>query len=389
MTDQTNEQVIDPKLIARIKKMYALSKDGGATEGEADNAARMVQKLCLENNISLAQVESMGGVGEEGSARTKTGRKGNAMYKFQQTLMAACAQANFVYQEVAYKYTNGHRRAKGYILIGREGNVIATQLLFDYLASTCENLGIAYVDYDNRRRMSIEALSFKEGCADRIAERLIARHEEQLAEQKREARQRNAAASHPSAAPGTALVVVMEDYQQAEADRNNDLRLGKPEGYTAHRKLRASKRSEVESAIQDALRSHFRSDDFDLLTAACDAAIDALCANRGWDRNEEELAADIAYELKYEIQAHQRRVQADKSEEERRAGLTEKQRAREDARRQKESDAAWARYYRQRSSGGGERERNIDYSAYRSGSAAGEKVGLDKQVSREDRKAIK
>jgi hypothetical protein len=388
MTEAT-DQAIDPKLIARIKKMYALSKDGGATEGEADNASRMVQKLCLEHNISLAQVESMGGAGEEGSARTKTGRKGNAMYKFQQTLMAACAEVNFVYQEVAYKYTNGHRRARGYILIGREANVIATQLLFDYLASTCENLGIAYVDFDNRRRMSIEALSFKEGCADRIAERLRNRHAEQILEQKREAKERNAAANHPSAAPGTALVVVMEDYEQAEVDRNNDLRLGKPEGFTAHKRLRASRRTEIESAVTDALNSHYNSDDFDLLTAACDAAIDALCANRGWDRSNEEVAADIAYELKYEINRHINRVQAARAEEERRAGMTEKQREREDARRARERAKAWDRYYNSRSSGSSEPKRNIDYGAYSAGSRAGEKVGLDKQVEREDRKSIK
>jgi hypothetical protein len=387
----TTEQAIDPKLIARIRKMYALSKDGGATEGEADNAARMVQKLCLENNISLAQVESMGGVGEEGSARTKTGRKGNAMYKFQQTLMAACADVNFVYQEVSYRYTNGHRRAKGYVLIGREANVVATQLLFDYLASTCENLGIEYVGGDNRRRMSIEALSFKEGCADRIAERLRTRHEEQLAEQKREARQRNAAASHPSAATGTALVVVMEDYEQAEADRNNDLRLNKPEGYTTARRLRATRRSEIESAIQDALNAHLRSDDFDLLTAACEAAVDALCANRGWDRSDEAVAADVAAELKYEISSHINRIKFSQAEEERRAKLTQAQRDREDAKRERENEKAWQSYWRrqERGSGGGGPQRNIDYSAYRDGSRAGDGVGLDKQVGREDRKAIK
>jgi hypothetical protein len=258
--------------------------------------------------------------------------------------------------------------------------VIATQLLFDYLASTCENLGIEYVDFDNRRRMSIEALSFKEGCADRISERLIARHEEQIREQKREARQQNAAAAHPSAAPGTAMVVVMEDFEQAEADRNNDLRLGRPEGYTAHKRLMATRESEIESAIRDGLMSHFRSDDLELLVAAAEAAVDALFANRGWERDEE-LQKLAAREVRYEVDAHIRRAR----EIARREGLTDKQRAAEDRKREKESERYWNRRY----SGGSERERNIDYGAYRAGSRAGENVGLDKQVDRESRKAIK
>lgn len=383
MTEDTTEQAIDPKLVLKIKKMLALSK-GGTTEGEADNAAKMAQRLMMENNISMAQVDSIGGETQEGGKRSKQRRKGNAMYKFQQTLMAACADVNFVYQEVRYEYTNGHRRAKGYTLIGREANVVATQVLFDYLASTCENLGIEYVDHDNRRRMSIEALSFKEGVADRVAERLRTRHEQQIAAQKKEARERNAAARHPSAA-GTALVVVMEDYEQAERDRNNDIRLGKPDGYTAQRRLMQSRDAEINQAVDDAvtagLRQHHGCTDRDLLAELAEAIFAALLAERGWQADDELVAKAKRTTLRWEVD----RVLRIGQEQERRAGLTDAQRAKEDAQRQKEADAYWAR--RERSSAGP--QRNIDSRAYRAGSAAGERVGLDKQVDAEARAKLK
>lgn len=389
MTEQSNEQVIDPKLVAKIRNMLAMAKHGGSNENEADTAARMAQELMLKHNISMAQVDSIGGEQQEGGKRSKQRRKGNAMYKFQQLLMAACAEVNFVYQEVRYEYTNGHRRAKGYTLIGREANVVATQILFDYLASTCENLGIEYVDHDNRRRMSIEALSFKEGCATRIGERLRERHESQLNEQKREARERNAAARHPSNA-GTALVVVMEDYAQAEADRNNDLRLNRPEGTTAAKRLAATQESEIDHAIVMALNSHYSSKDRDLLSVAIDAAIEVLFSNRGWSMQDESLAAMVAKEARLYMDSHVRRLEKSEAELARRASLTDKQREAEDRKAAREY-AAWEKRYNARQNRGYSSgpERNIDYRAYRAGSAAGDKVGLDKQVNREDRKAIK
>lgn len=42
-----DNQTIDPKVIARLKKMLHLAQHGSANEGEANNAAEIAQKIML------------------------------------------------------------------------------------------------------------------------------------------------------------------------------------------------------------------------------------------------------------------------------------------------------------------------------------------------------
>lgn len=378
-----DNQNIDPKVINRIKKMLAMANHGASNEGEANNAAEMAQKIMMEHNISMAMVEGAPDA-EDGSARKKSVDEGNAKYAFQRELMVACAEVNFVYQEVNYNYRGTYKRATGYTLIGREANVVAARTLFEYLFQTIDTLGLDYVNGDTSQAFGIAANSFKEGCAARIGERLRERHRTQLAEQAREARERNAAANHP-ASTSTALAVVMTDYAQDERDRNEDLRLGRPEGTTAHKRLMGTRAGEIRSALDDAFRPLIQTvGDRDILMQAARAAFAALAANRSWhvDEDLEELfGRQVQIAINFHMEAYNEAVRWNK--------MTPLQRQREIEKEQRASDRYWNAYYRRNSGGSKSAPSAVDSAAYNAGQRQGERVGLDAQVGRETRKAIK
>lgn len=374
-----DNQTIDPKVIARLKKMLHLANHGSANEGEANNAAEIAQKIMLEHNISMAMVES---ATLDGAGRKKSKESGNAKYAFQRDLMAACAEVNFVFQEVNYDWSGTYKKATGYTLIGREANVVAAKILFEYLFQTIDRLGVEFVGNETLA-YSIQANSFKEGCSARIGERLRERHRQQLADQAREARERNAAAAHP-ASTSTALAVVMTDYAQDERDSNEDLRLGKPEGYTKHRRLMATRRSEITAALEDAFRPLQETvGERDVLMQAAQAAFAALCGNRQWAIDEELMKvydSEVERCIRYHMDVHNEKV--------RWAKLTPLQRQREIEKEQRASDRYWNAYYRRQ---GNRREApsGVDANAYMAGQRTGNTVGLDAQVDREVRKEIK
>lgn len=375
-----DNQTIDPKVIARLKKMLHLASHGSANEGEANNAAEIAQKIMLENNISMAMVETH--TEDDGSARKKVKDQGNAKYAFQRDLMAACADVNFVFQEVNYDWSGTYKKATGYTLIGREANVVAAKILFEYLFQTIDRLAVEFVGNETLA-YSIPANSFKEGCSARIGERLRERHRQQLAEQAREARERNAAAAHP-ASTSTALAVVMTDYAQVERDHNEDLRLGKPEGFTANKRLMATRRSEITAALEDAFRPLQETvGERDILMQAAQAAFAALCGNRQWTIDEELMKvydSEVERCIRYHMDVHNEKV--------RWAKMTPLQRQREVEKEQRASDRYWNAYYRRQ---GSRREApsGVDRAAYDAGQATGSTVGLDAQVGAETRKGIK
>lgn len=375
-----DNQTIDPKVIARLKKMLHLAQHGSANEGEANNAAEIAQKIMLENNISMAMVETH--TADDGSARKKVKDQGNAKYAFQRDLMAACAEVNFVFQEVNYDWSGTYKKATGYTLIGREANVVAAKILFEYLFQTIDRLAVEFVGNETLA-YSIPANSFKEGCSARIGERLRERHRQQLADQAREARERNAAAAHP-ASTSTALAVVMTDYAQVERDHNEDLRLGKPEGFTANKRLMATRRSEITAALEDAFRPLQETvGERDVLMQAAQAAFAALCGNRQWTIDEELMKvydSEVERCIRYHMDVHNEKV--------RWAKMTPLQRQREVEKEQRASDRYWNAYYRRQGSRRAAPS-GVDRAAYDAGQATGSTVGLDAQVDAETRKAIK
>lgn len=251
--------MIELKTIERIRKLLALANDGGATEAEAELALARAHQIMSENNLTMATIAASGQASSD--ARLKERIKGQAMYRYQVRIMEALCATSYCFVSVVFgsagkradkHYRSGHR-AKSYQIIGSEGNVASVQIMFEYLMQTMNRLVMTEINNDHRQRMSRYAMSFCDGCAERLADRIQKRHQNYLAEQKREANKKAAATKHPAAAStGTDLVVVMEDYEQNEKDLNEDMLWGHPAGTTgAKRKLREARRAEAKAAGLD------------------------------------------------------------------------------------------------------------------------------------------
>ncbi len=205
------------------------------------------------NNLTMAQLEASGQSGGEGSNRLKNGYKGKALYKYQQSLMATIADTNFCAVMVDCKWKGRRYMDVGYTIIGREHNVAAVVNMFDYLNASLERIVTPHLE-SNAQRLSRWAISFKEGAAQRLAERLRERHQEVLAEQSAKARaQREAQANSSGSSASGAVVVVMEDFAQAEADANLEHRMGWEPGEAATRRAQQDARRE-ENKRQEAER---------------------------------------------------------------------------------------------------------------------------------------
>lgn len=360
----TNDQAIDSKVISRLMKLRALAADGGANEHEANLAAEKFQQIMRDNNLTMASLE-VAGVRAEGGERQKETQKGRAAYKYQQSLMRTIAKVNFVSLSVASSYNGKRWIESGYNMIGREANVIATRQLFDYLNGTAERLAFAYVGSNNRKRLSREAIAFKEGVSERLAERLQDRHYKAIAAQKAEARKANA--GHES--DGTALVLVLEDVAQNEADANADFQWGYAPGTTkAKRAVREAKYQVYEAALA-AIRDMETPNAAELTEPARDAAIQAVKATiipEGERFDAVEAAVKSAVDVQIEI------IQSRAKE----AKKTDKQRQAEREKTERANERYWRRHARENALKGA-RQRSY---AYADGQEAGDTIGLDEQV---------
>lgn len=347
--------VVDTKIIDRVRKLLALAADGsGASENEAAIAAQRAADLMAEHGLAMAVVTASGGEGE----RRVQEAAGQAFFNYQNELMAHIAKVCFCH--VSVKTTRiQHNSAdaewqtrkvrEGFELIGRESAVATARVMFEYLDATI-------------RRLTKEAKPevpkwYRRGMAERLGERLTEQHEQRLREQREEAERRNretaARASHPSAAPsGNALVPVLADYAETEADLNTDMRSGLEPGTTSRQ------RHERERHLQDKARQ-----------------MDDLQA-RG-------LSWDVAWymvNLGMTEEAAIARDAADKEREAKAQPKTEAERRRESARAERE----WAKYANEQRKENAKRSS----SSWRSGRRDGENVGLNPQVSSDTKRRL-
>jgi hypothetical protein len=342
---------VDPKVLARVRKLLALSNDGGATEGEASNAAELARRIMAENGISNATIEASGG---EGEGRTSDSRSGHTGKKWMRDIMRALAESSFVIVEYEQGRTargfedDERKRIQGkWQLWGRQSAVITVKLMHEYLVRT--------VDRVARERGTPTDEIFKDAMGTRIAYRISERHESAMYEQARTAREQRAAQAHPGST-SNALVVVLEDYAQKELDLNNDLRNGWAPGTTA------AKRTERE--LEMARR-----------TAEREAQRQALF-NEGYDESIVDMVmSGISLERALAIAAEPPKPEKPEKPEDEKAK----------ARREKEQAEWQERWYRQQE----KEQRRANSPSARAGRAAGDSVGLDTQVGQHETRKLR
>lgn len=231
------ESSIDTATINRINKLLALANNGGATEAEAELAMSKAQEIMNENNLTMAMMEASGTQQVEG--RAKEENDGQAQYPYQRNIMTVLCEVNYCYTSVIYGGKRG--RASGYRIIGRQSNVVAVQTMFEYLMTTINRLVLNEIG-DYRQRMSRFAMSWCEGCSERLVHRIRVRHNEYLLKQKKDADAKTAQQKHNG---GNQIVIYMTDHVQNEADLNTDFRMGRPPGTTAQRRMEEKARKEA------------------------------------------------------------------------------------------------------------------------------------------------
>lgn len=182
MTDEKQTSVIE-----KIKKLFAMAQrhknnDGSSNEAEATAAMSRAQELLAKYNLDMAMIQDSP---EQQVTNNATGKrekvkvKRSAMYKWQQHLWKALAEANFCWHWVVdtteFRWGKD-RRVKRHVILGSEANVVIVQMMGDYISETIERLVLE--NYSKAESLSSSANAWREGCAARLIERIQERAEE-------------------------------------------------------------------------------------------------------------------------------------------------------------------------------------------------------------------
>lgn len=184
MTDERQSSLIE-----KIKKLFEMANrktnnDGSSNEAEAAAAMARAQELLTKYNLDMRTIEDTpaktgGATHRAGGERQKAQVKRSAMYKWQQEFWKRLAEANFCFhwvQKVVEFRWGKNRKVKRHVILGSAANVIAVEMMGEYLTETIERL-VAQV-YPKSECLSKAAISWREGCAERLIERIIEKKEE-------------------------------------------------------------------------------------------------------------------------------------------------------------------------------------------------------------------
>ena len=206
-------------IIRKIQKLLALSNS--PNEAEATLAASRAQELLAQHNLEYAMVQDavvQGGTNQpqQQEKRDKVRMKRSAMYRWQRDLWKVIAEANFcwwslieVWEDSPYK-KDVKRLVKRHLILGRESNVIAVQMLGEYICDTIERL----LPYDQKSMLSRSAVSWRKGCAERLQERIQAQAEERKRESERSTKASDGA------------LILLRDVYEREYEANYDFKHG-------------------------------------------------------------------------------------------------------------------------------------------------------------------
>lgn len=132
------------KLIDRIKKLLALANDAGATEAEAATAMAKVSEILAEHNLTMAQVDATVSKDDE-RVQGHKGRHTHRNNKWEIHLFAGAAFLNFCsYYTNHLLDDNDKLQRLQHVTIGKPVNVLASELLAEYLVATVNRMAKVY-----------------------------------------------------------------------------------------------------------------------------------------------------------------------------------------------------------------------------------------------------
>lgn len=192
----SQQEQISDNVVRKIQLLLQLAERAKGNETEAAAAMAKAQELLAKYNLDLATVQDKvvnGGTNNQNDALAKRDyavTKRSAMYQWQRNLVRAIAEANYCkywtaeVKEELYipkskrKYEDDDakqmRWVKRHKVLGRTANTTVVMIMVDYLMDTIERL----LPYPQAERLSRSANSWREGCTDRLIERIQAKAED-------------------------------------------------------------------------------------------------------------------------------------------------------------------------------------------------------------------
>jgi hypothetical protein len=195
------------KILSKVRKLFNLAGNAGATEGERDNAIRMAHNLLAKHNLDMAEVEASGQTPQE-ARDSVTAEFYSAPWT--RTIGQATAKLYFC----KYLFIKG---TKKHLFIGKVSNATAASEIAKWLFKSVD--AESYKLYPNGN--TGQRPGFQRGAADIIYNRV----EEIIA------------ASREQASAGKSLVLA--DVYNMEAAANQEL-MAKLFPYTTTSKARKS-----------------------------------------------------------------------------------------------------------------------------------------------------
>lgn len=341
------------RLLDKIKRMLAVQHSTNS-EGEAQAAAHLIQKMLQDHGLSMAEVEAHTGQAAKGENRAKVQTDRRALFTWQKDLMAVLANNHFCMhfiQEVMANDGRKVRRSKQHVLLGREVYVQATLLMYDYLVIAIKRAADEQ-GYDHRTNEKNHHI-FIEGATTKLLYRLEIIKVEREEEEQRKREEAKTRSQHPGAAPSNSgTEIVLAEVYQSETDANTDVLNGLEPGTTARRR-----------AERDAKQARKEAEYEALVSAGHDHTVALLVAHSGFDleKAKETAARWMAEELARAARP-QRKERASRARSSRGSSWTEADQRRHD---------------RQNS------------PAFSHGIKTGSRIGLDTQVGNDTKGRLK
>lgn len=248
------------RAIRQVEKLLRLAAKH-PTEAEGISAANKAQELLLAYNLDMATVERGSDSGKREDAKMKGG-----LYHYQRDLWEAVAKLNFClyWNQYVYnkdkvgrrknRYTGRPERVNGgydfvHRVVGRTVNVTATRVMSEYLEQTIERLTRERLNGEGSQFFTRWAISYREGIAERVIEKIYERRKAQLRKEEREAREVAKRASDAAMAPASsATTLTVSAYSKSEQDANMDVVNG--EGWSAKMAARRAEAARVEAEAE-------------------------------------------------------------------------------------------------------------------------------------------
>jgi hypothetical protein len=265
-TDQlTEEQRAGLDTVEKLLRLAGRNPN----EHEAAAATAKAMAMLADLNLTLASVDETG----EGGGRRAEERLVGGFYEYERDLWSRIAELNFclcwhqkhwVKRErldakalrILDPFRRTHILRGEFKIIGRLHNIQATRTMAQYLLGTIERLTRSRLHEEgvtesvNTQLRSRWAVSFREGIAERIAEKLWDRRQTQISEERQRALDEERRVREAGmAGVSTATAMTLADLRKTEEDANMDFVMG--EGWSAQQRYERAERARRKREAQE------------------------------------------------------------------------------------------------------------------------------------------